>query len=209
MKVRAYQGAAVAALLTVPLLAGCGTHSAHEAMVGAMAPATSGTHVMPGGMVMDDSQMPGMDTSAHQAKPSAAAAMICADETAGAVQRGFAVAKRPTGLASFSDQLYRCSYQLPGGELRLSVKDLSAAAPGQAYFEQLERELEPVVPIKGVQSFGFPAFETARGDVVFIKDHKTLWVDATRVATADLRPGTTRVQAAYGVAAAVIACWSE
>lgn len=209
MKVRTRQNAVVAALLTVPLLAGCGSHHAHEAMAGAKATATSGTHVMSDGTVMDDSQMPGMDMSTKQAEPSAAAAMVCGDETAGAVQRSFAVAKRPSGLHSFSDQLYRCSYQLPGGDLRLSVKDLSAAAPGQAYFDQLRQELKPVQPIKGVESFGFPAFETARGDVVFLKDHKTLWVDATRVADSDLRPGTTRAEAAYGVAAAVIACWSE
>jgi hypothetical protein len=45
--------------------------------------------------------------------------------------------------------------------------------------------------------------------VVFLKDHKTLWVDATRVAASDLPEGTNRQDAAYGVAAAVIACWTE
>jgi hypothetical protein len=57
--------------------------------------------------------------------------------------------------------------------------------------------------------FGFPSFETPRGDVVFLKDHKTLWVDATRLARSDLPDGATRAHVAYGVAAAVIACWTE
>jgi hypothetical protein len=58
-------------------------------------------------------------------------------------------------------------------------------------------------------SFGFPAFETPRGDVGFIKDDKTLWVDATRLRATDLPKGRTRQDVAYGVAAAVIGCWTE
>jgi hypothetical protein len=58
-------------------------------------------------------------------------------------------------------------------------------------------------------SFGFPAFETPRGDVGFIKDDKTLWVDATRLSGGDLPTGQTRQDVAYGVAAAVIGCWTE
>lgn len=198
-----------AALLAVPLLGGCGDRPARQAVVDSHHHAGSGTHVMSDGSTMKDSQMQGMDMHPNPPMPSEAAAMICGDETAQAVQRNFTVTRRPVGVDAFSDQLYRCSYQLPRGELRLSVKDLSAAAPGQAYFNQLERDLAPVSPIRGVESFGFPAFETSRGDVVFIKDHKTLWVDASRVGKADLRPGATRTEAAYGVAAALIACWTE
>jgi hypothetical protein len=201
--------ALVAALLAIPLLGGCGGEPAHQGMPDSHHHAGSRTHVMSDGSTMKDSQMHGMDMSSNAAKPSEAAAMICADETAGAVQRNFAVTKLPAGVARFSDQLYQCTYQLAAGDLRLSVKDLSAAAPGEAYFNYLKGDLAPVEPIRGVESFGFPAFETSRGDVVFIKDHKTLWVDASRVNQADLRPGATRTEAAYGVAAALIACWSE
>ena len=58
-------------------------------------------------------------------------------------------------------------------------------------------------------NFGFPAFETRRGDVVFIKDHKTLWVDASRLAPERLPADLTPADVAYGVAAAVIGCWTE
>ena len=63
--------------------------------------------------------------------------------------------------------------------------------------------------IHGLADLGFPAFETAHGDAVFIKDHKTLWVDASRLADSDLPRGRSREDVAYGVAAAVIACWTE
>lgn len=203
----------LALALAVPLLAGCGAASGSQS-VPVAGHHHSGSHVMPDGKTMKDSDMQGMDMKgmdmgADSAKPSAAAAMICSEETAGAVQRGLALGARPQGLSSFSDQLFRCTYQLPSGELRLSVKDLTSEAPGRAYYEKLEADLAPVQPIRGVASFGFPAFQTAHGDVVFIKDHKTLWVDASRLADSDLPKGSTRTGTAYGVAAAVIACWTE
>lgn len=213
MKLSPQRAAAVvvgiaAASLTVLLVSGLGK-PVPMAMAQGHAPVSSGNHLMPDGSMMMDSKMHGTDMPPSQGTPSPAAAMICKAETSDAVQRNFALKEPPVGLDGFSDQLYRCTYQLPGGDLRLSVKDLSTAAPGQAYFNQLKGELGPVQPIRGLESFGFPAFQTPRGDVVFIKDHKTLWVDASRVADSDLRPGATRAEAAYGVAAAVIACWNE
>ena len=198
-----------AASLAVLLVSGLGNKPGAVAMAEDHAHVSAGTHVMPDGSMMTDSKMHGTGMPSAQGTPSEAAAMICNAETADAVQRNFAVKERPVGLDGFSDQLYRCTYQLPGGDLRLSVKDLSTAATGQAYFNELKGDLAPVQPIGGLESFGFPAFQTARGDVVFIKDHETLWVDASRLADSDLRPGVTRTESAYGVAAAVIACWTE
>ena len=63
--------------------------------------------------------------------------------------------------------------------------------------------------ITGMSNFGLPAFEKRHGDVVFSKDHKTLWVDATRLQAHALPDGVTRQGVAYGVAAAVVACWTE
>jgi hypothetical protein len=214
MKLRPRRSASVAvgvaaASLAVALLAGLAHQPGPVAMTKSHGHATARTHVMPGGSVMKDSQMPGMEMPTSQGKPSRAAAMICSPETAGAVQRTFAVEQRPVGLEAFADELYRCTYQLAGGDLRLSVKDLSAVGPGQAYFNQLKADLKPVQSIVGMANFGFPAFQTPRGDVVIIKDHKTLWVDASRVADSDLRKGATRTEAAYAVAAAVVACWTE
>jgi hypothetical protein len=199
-------------LVSAVLLAGCGSSSGTQS-----APVAghhhSGTHVMPDGTVMKDSQMngdaqmKGMDMSSGT--PSDAAAMICNDETAAAVQRTFALTSRPAGLHSFSDQLFTCSYQLTRGDLRLSVKDVDTEASGRAYYDRLQADLAPVTPIRGMAAFGFPAFQSTHGDVVFIKDHKTLWVDASRVRESDLPHGSTRTEAAYAVAAAVIACWTE
>lgn len=193
------------------MLTACGGGSPHpDAM-----------HEMPDGTMMSGSSMPGTgpssdgQMSAHDGRgagsgrPSATASMICGREIGDAVRRAFRLARPPLGMHSWTHRSYRCTYPLAHGDLRMSVKDLAGARPGRAYFDRLRARLPGATPIAGLANFGFPAFETARGDVVFIKDHKTLWVDATRVAGSDLPAGTTRQDAAYGVAAAVIACWTE
>jgi hypothetical protein len=58
-------------------------------------------------------------------------------------------------------------------------------------------------------SFGLPAFDSADGTVVFLKDGKVLSVDARKVAHRDLPKGFSREGVAYAVASAVIGCWSE
>jgi hypothetical protein len=191
---------------------------------GGGASSTGSEHLMPDGSMMDGSSMAGMDRSAtpshdagmaHDAgaagsrRPSATASMICGSEIRDAVRRVFQLEKAPMGLHSWSHRTYRCSYPLAHGDLRMSVADLDSAGPGRAFFDRLRGRLVNPSPIAGVAGFGFPAFETPQGDVVFLKDHKTLWVDATRVASSDLPRGTDRQDAAYGVAAAVIACWTE
>jgi hypothetical protein len=135
--------------------------------------------------------------------------MICGDEIRGAVRRTLELSKAPVGLHSWAGQLYSCTYQLHAGDLRLSVKDLDQAGPGRAYFDSLRRRLPQARAIRGLANFGFPAFETQRGDVVFIKDDKTLWVDASRLRASRLPSGASRQDVAYGVASAVIACWTE
>ncbi|MGI8523621.1 MAG: hypothetical protein ACR2K3_09990 [Nocardioides sp.] len=195
------------------LLAGCGSSTSSTA--------DEQTHRMPDGTVMSgsampDSTMPGsamtgmnMDASAHE--PSETASMICGEEIRGAVGSTLEIGRAPVGLHSWDPgtKLFSCTYQLSGGDLRMSVHDAEGAAEGTAYYDHLRARLPGVKDIKGLENFGFPAFETPRGDVVFIKDHKTLWVDATRLARTGLPKGTSRTVVAYGVAAAVIACWTE
>ena len=111
--------------------------------------------------------------------------MICGTEIRDAVGRNLDLHPAPAGLHSWSHRLFSCTYQLAGGELRLSVKDLDAAGPGRASFDRLRTRMPGVRDIQGMASFGFPAFQTPRGDVVFIKDHKTLWVDASRLTGQD------------------------
>jgi hypothetical protein len=199
----------------VPADPGTGHGSGHES-----------THVMPDGSTMSDAEMKGMDHGsadghahgegemdhsmdmAATSGPSAAAAMICSDEIAGAVQNVFGLDEQPVPLDGWADRTYRCTYELPAGDLRMQVKDLTKAGPGRAWFDALQDRLG-ARPIRGLENLGFPAFETTRGDVGFLKDHKTLWVDASRVPAGDLPDGMTRTEAAYGVAAAVVACWKE
>jgi hypothetical protein len=192
------------------LLAACGS-----------SPGSPGaTHVMADGTVMSGSSMSGMkDThGAHgmagdagrAAAPTETASMICSDDDVrDAVRRNLGLDRAPVGLHAWAHRLYSCTYQLAGGDLRLSVKDLDAAGPGRAYFDRLRSRLPHAEAIQGLANFGFTSFQTPRGDVVFLKDHKTLWVDATRLAPTDLPAGTSRADVAYGVAAAVIACWTE
>jgi hypothetical protein len=141
--------------------------------------------------------------------PSQAAAMVCSDEVRDAVARTLQVERAPSGLHSWGYDLFRCSYLLGAGELRLSVKDLDPAAPGRAWFDGLQARLPHARSLHGVEALGLPSFETIRGDVVFLKDHKTLRVDASRLAESRLPAGMSRTDVAYGVAAAVVACWSE
>lgn len=199
---------------------GSGTHS------GSTRP--SGTMTMPDGTVMSSGQMAGMGTSKPggstsgtsgsarasmagmhaRSGPSAAAAMICSNDTRGAVRRTFELSAEPTSTKSWSQKTFRCVYRLPGGELKLAVKDLSNLRAGHTYFERASASLPGSRAIHGLQALGHPAFETATGQVGFLKDGKTLLVDASGVPAQDLPRGIGRTTAAYGVAAAVIACWS-
>jgi hypothetical protein len=219
----------MAACASFVLLAGCGSHSGSSE-----SSAKSGsekTHTMGDGSTMSDAEMKKMEESddshehgdddetesapgsvTHRTHgPSQPAGMICSLEVGQAVQRTFALPSTPKAKDRWADHTYTCDYQLPTSTLRLSVKDLDETTAGRAYFDALARMLPGAHPIKGLQNLGFPALETAgpTGDVAFLKDHKTLWVDASRVATKDLPPGFSRTGAAYGVAAAVIACWTE
>jgi hypothetical protein len=200
--------AALAAAAVPLILAGCGTASSTTA---------GATHQMSDGSTMSGSSMsdpsspdPGTrDRGAGMSGPSETASMVCSDEIRDAVGHTLALRQPPAGLPTWRDRTFRCRYPLAGGDLLLSVKDLDAAGPGRAYFDALRAGLPAPRTIHGLAAYGFPAFETAHGDVVFIKDHKTLWVDASRLTGAALPPGRSREDVAYGVAAAVIACWTE
>ena len=143
------------------------------------------------------------------AGPSGAAQMICSDEIRDAVVRSFRLVRPPASSHGWAHHLYRCTYRLPRGDLRLSVYDAVDEATGTTHFAELRSELDGATSIKGMQSFGFPAFQTEDGNVVFLKDGKTLRVDASAVPAAALPAGFSAEQSAYSVAAAVLACWTE
>lgn len=212
-------------VVTVAMLAGCGQQAAPAGGAAVPARDTSGSHRTSDGSAMSEAEMTQMDPESdgdesapapgevtHRGGargPSVAAAMICSHEIADAVRSTFELPALPSAVDGWNDANYTCTYRMPNGELRLSVKDLVAEGPGRAWFDGLRDRLGART-IRGVESLGFPAAETARrGHVLFLKDHKTLLVDATGVGSSDLPEGVNRTEAAYGVAASVIACWTK
>lgn len=155
-----------------------------------------------------------MDTSMNMGstdRPSTPAKMICGAEIRDAVRRSFALSAQPAAKPSWSksDRIYSCSYRLPGGNLALSVQDSLDKAKGRTYFDALRQRVPGAKTIRGMESYGFPSFETSSGNVVFLKDGKTLRVDASALPASALPSGYSREEVAFSVASAVIACWSE
>ena len=155
---------AVAALpLVAGTLAGCGSSSSRP----------DATHVMPDGQTMSGSSMPGSGgmeplaapegSGTGAAGPSAAAAMVCSDETRDAVALTLQLDRAPHGLHSWAHDRYRCSYLLGAGELRLSVEDLDVARTGRAYFDDLRARLPLTSSLRGVESLGLAVVRDARG----------------------------------------------
>jgi hypothetical protein len=163
------------------------------------------------GMPMSAEEMRNMDSSSSTG-PSGTATMVCGREVRGAVRRSLGLDALPPGPSSSwsaSERLFTCTYRVPHGTLRLSVMDATDAAAGRASYRRLRSRLPGARTLGGLQSLGLPGFETAAGHVAFLKDGKTLHVDASGLSGAALPSGFSRVGVAYGVASAVVACWSE
>jgi len=215
--------------LAVGALGGCGGSAGGSGQ----AAGHGSEHVMPDGTTMSDADMQSMASPSVPASPgsgdeasgdnrpapgrvahftdgpSSAAAMICSSEIADAVRRNFALPADPQAVDGWKAPTYTCDYALPHGTLHLSVRDLRAGASATAWFHGVQDRTAGAHRIKGLQALGLPAFEAPGGQVGFLKDGRTLVVDASGVAKRDLPPGFGRTGVAYGVAAAVIACWTE
>jgi hypothetical protein len=138
--------------------------------------------------------------------PSEAARMICTAEIREAVGRATELESVAKGTSSWAGRLYTCTYQLRGGPLVLSVEDSAKLAAGRRYFTALHDRATSARPLRGLLNFGLPSYQTSAGSVVFLKDGKTLTVDATELPTQN---GKAPTDVAYAVAAAVVACWTE
>jgi len=148
-------------------------------------------------------------TSGAGATPSDSARLVCGPEIAGNIAKLAALPSTPRGTATWADQLYTCTYQLPAGPLVLSVQDTSDEATGLAYFRALRTKLSPTHPLRGLEGLGLPSYENTDGHVVFLKDGKTLDVDASAL-TAPVGPHHSNpAEVAYEVGTDVIGCWSE
>lgn len=206
MRRRQALGTAIASLVTATVLvSGCAVGDSTEKSA-ARAGAAASEHGSHDGMSM--SEMGDIGTTGGPSKP---ALMICSDEIHSAVKRtvGSSAVPEPTHNWSKSNRVFTCTYELQRGTVRLSVQDAVHASSGRAFYTRLRAGSPKATALSGMQNFGFQAFQTPSGNVVFLKDGKTLQVDATALSRAALPSGFTRTDVAYGIASAVIACWTE
>ncbi len=199
-------GAVAGALL---VLSGCAaTGSADSAEPG------SGSHTMPDGSVMEGETHAHDDSHDHGeggSGPSAAARMVCSGDVVDDVNRIMDAPSEVTPTSSWEPPTFSCRFELESGPLVLTVHDATDRVSGMAYFQSERTSTADAAPIKGVYSLGLPAYETERGIVSFVKDGKTLEVDATGLRGERLGVGDsmTRPEIAYAVATSVLTCWTE
>jgi hypothetical protein len=189
--------------VAVLLLTGCAASAAGTS--GAPDPASS--HTMPDGTGMSESEHDAHESEAPDG-PSEAAQMVCAGQVVTAITKILGLADEPAPTPSWEMPLYSCTYDLEDGPLVLSVHDATDVTAGKAHFDQLRNSLDNAEDIEGLLGLGLPSFSTGNGIVAFLRDGKTLVVDATAL-PAGLGPDGTRTQdqVAYAVASAVLTCW--
>ena len=140
--------------------------------------------------------------------PSQSARMICSSEIRRDVSAALALPAQPPPAPMWADHLYTCTYHLPTGPLVMSVKELKDGPAARAYFVLLRRHLASSRPILGLANLGLPGYESPGGIVIFLKDDKTLEVDASAFPAYSgpnlLSPGDF----AYQIATDVLGCWT-
>lgn len=192
------------------LLTGCATSAAEPAGTAApvaseAAPAPS--HTMPDGTVMTGAEH-GAHGSAAAAEPSHAATMVCGGqvETAIASMLGLDDPAAPT--STWVAPTFTCTYDVDGAPLVLTVHDATDVAEGEAHFAAEQARLG-ADEIEGMLGLGLPSFSTGDGVVGFLRDGKTLLVDATRLPATLAGGSMTPDGAAYAAASAVLVCWVD
>lgn len=194
--------AAVAALALV--LTGCA--SGQQDPSPRPSPPSAGQ--MTPGMVMPDGSTMGppapSTTAAGSSGPSAAAQMICSADIRSAITTVLKLTSAPVARSSWADHVYTCRYQLPMGELVLSVTESASEASANTYLDGLRQQLG-AHPLIGLTPL---AYGTADGVVVLVKDTDTLRVDASGLPPEFGDQGQKRADFAYEVASDVLGCWT-
>ena len=143
------------------------------------------------------------------AKPSPTAAMVCGSEIQDDLVTALQLSGPPATTSTYVDRLFTCTYHLAQGPLVLSVMDTTDVPSATRYYDTLRQRLGNPPPLTGVASLGLPSVQTSSGTVLFLKDDKTLEVDASGL-PATLGPHQqTRSDLAYQMASDVIGCWRE
>lgn len=198
---------AIAPALLALSLAGCGAGTAHQVSEHQAAPVSM--HRMPDGSLMSDAQMRMLHAAPVAAEPSESAKMICADETHLSLQHNLGLAAAPTSTARWVGGIYSCTYHLAAGDLVVSVQDATDAAAGMKYFDSVRATMPDLHRIGGLDSLGLPGYEDGHGTVLFVKDGKTLDIDATALPASVGAFKQSPAHVAYALAASILACWSE
>lgn len=168
-------------------------------------------HVMPDGTAMSGSEHEGHEGDHdNEHGPSEAAQMICAGQVVTAVANILGLGSEVSPSSSWEKPMFTCTYEIDGRPLVLSVHDATSQAEGEEYFAALQNSTDNAETIEGTLGLGMPSFSTGEGTVAFMREGKTLLVDATAL-PAGLGPDktTTQSQAAYALATAVLLCWVE
>jgi hypothetical protein len=173
---------------------------------------------MPAGMPMPPGMsMPGMakpiapppaPTPSAAAGPSESARMVCDSEIRGDVATALALSAQPTATPTWANHLYTCTYHLAPGPLVLSVKELPDVPAARVYFSELRKQLAPTQAVLGLASLGLPGYQTPSGTVIFLKDNKTLEVDATALPAQTGPNLVSRTDLAYQIATNILGCWT-
>lgn len=197
----------VATAAATLLITGC-AGTAPQTQVGSN---PESAHVMPDGTTMSGAEHEDHE-AAHENEhgPSAAAQMICAGQVVTAVTNVLGLGSEVSPSSSWEKPMFTCTYEIDGKPLVLSVHDATNQAQGDEYFVGLQNSTDNAATIEGTLGLGMQSFSTGEGIVAFMRDGKTLLVDATALPTGlGADKTTTQSQAAYAIATAVLLCWVE
>ena len=116
---------------------------------------------------------------------------------------------KPHTVDNWADSTFTCTYHLEEGALEISVREAKDQASARTYFDAMQALAKDAKPIEGLANLGFPAYETADGSAVFLKDSFVLHVDASGL-PATLGPESiSRNALAYQLSTTILACWIE
>jgi hypothetical protein len=204
MKNKRWLAATAAATL---LMTGCAGTSPQAAS----GPNPESSHVMSDGTTMSGSEHEGHAAELqNEYGPSEAAQMICAGQVVTSVANVLELENEISPSSSWDEPMFTCTYEIDGEPLVLSVHDATNQADGDEYFASLQNSTPNAAALEGTLGLGMRSFSTGEGIVAFMRDGKTLLVDATALpARLGADKTTTQSQAAYSVATAVLICWVE
>jgi hypothetical protein len=202
---KAPRGWAALVAASAVLLAGCASSAGADQPARMTRP--SGTAMTPAMVMPDGSTMGAITTTSRsqQSGPSAAALMVCSDETRAAIAQVLALPDRPTATATWREHTYTCSYRLPAGSFVLSVTESADGAAAGRYLADVRRRLGTTSDLAGLTE---GAFGTAAGNVLLRKDNDVLQVDATALPAVFGTQGQKRTDFAYEIASDVLGCWT-